>query len=162
MNSKFNKGIAIIILGCTIFGLFTYFAIHMGETLENRRRKEEETYKLDYKLEDEVIKTIETDKIVDLKKLSKIKFSKIVVYPSYRSLKDFKTFIRDHNNTIPKDSFNYIVFLDKNEKPVKVMVLNKKYNILGDKSYKEYLEKDTFFKFNKENKNNEIVYDICK
>ncbi|HBF2930453.1 hypothetical protein NBN67_19650 [Clostridioides difficile] len=162
MSSEYNKGKVIIFLACIIFGLLTYFSIQIEKGLEIKERKAEKIYKLDYKLEDEVIKAIETDKIVNLEKLAKIKFSKIGVYPSYSSTKDLKSFIKKYNDTIPKDYFNYIVFLDKNEEPVKVMVLNKKYDILENRNYKEYLKKNTTFKFNKVNKNNEIVYNLCK
>lgn len=96
---KFLFGILMLSI---LFVLVVYFGIKQQEVREK--------YRLDYILEDKVVKEIETNKIVDLEKLAKIKFSKITVYPSYSSIKDFKSFINDYNKVIPKDYFNYIVF----------------------------------------------------
>ncbi|HBG8471542.1 TPA: hypothetical protein KRH38_003907 [Clostridioides difficile] len=148
-RAKFLFGIVTLSI---LFVLVVYFEIKQQEVREK--------YRLDYILEDKVVKEIESNKIVDLEKLAKIKFSKIAVYPSYSSIKDFKSFINYYNKAVPKDYFNYIVFLDEKEDLVKVMVLNKKYDILGDKSCKEYLNKETIFKFNKVNKNNDTAYTL--
>ncbi|MGC8308772.1 hypothetical protein ACP3VA_12175 [Clostridioides difficile] len=36
--------------------------------------------------------------------------------------------------------------------------MNKKYDILKDRSHKEYSNKNSIFKFNRTNKNNEEIY----
>ncbi|WP_227825254.1 MULTISPECIES: hypothetical protein [unclassified Clostridioides] len=160
-NLKCSKDDVITVLICMVIGgLFIYLVYHIIEHFDMKYEENERIYKLDYRLEDEVVKEIEANKAVDLEKLAKIKFSKIAVYPSYSSIKDFKSTIKDYNHTIPKDYFNYIVFLDEKEELVKVMVLDKTYDILGNKSYKEYLTKNTTFKFNKVNKNNDTVYTL--
>ncbi|MDW0076958.1 hypothetical protein RHK41_19805 [Clostridioides difficile] len=118
--------------------------------------------KLDYRLEDEVIKTIESNNVVDFRKLAKVNFSKISVHSSYDTLGDFKGDIRAFNSEAPKNNFSYILFLDENEKVVKTMVLNEKYDISRSRSHREYLSKNATFKFDKIDKEDEVIYRLEK
>ncbi|EGT3944106.1 TPA: hypothetical protein KOR49_003808 [Clostridioides difficile] len=155
----YSKNIPIhVLINIVLFGLSIYmFKIIIDDNLieseENERR-----YKLDYSLEDNVIKTIKSNNVVDFRKLAKVNFSKISVHSSYDTLGDFKGDIRALNSEAPKNNFSYILFLDENEKVVKTMVLNEKYDISRSRSHREYLSKNATFKFNKVDKENEVTY----
>lgn len=155
----YSKNIPIhVLINIVLFGLSIYmFKIIIDDNLieseENERR-----YKLDYSLEDNVIKTIKSNNVVDFRKLAKVNFSKISVHSSYDTLGDFEGGISYANDRAPKNNFSYILFLDENEEVVKAMVLNKKYDISVDRSYREYLSENVTFKFNKVDKENEVTY----
>ncbi|MGO0987493.1 hypothetical protein ACTPEW_16285 [Clostridioides difficile] len=55
---------------------------------------------------------------------------------------------------------NLCDFLDKDENIVKSLVLNKKYDILGDRSYTEYSKKDSTLEFEKIKKTNGYIYKL--
>lgn len=134
-----------------VFVVLIYFVNLFNSKLESKHEQDEKIYKLDYKLEDDIVTTIESDGIVNIEKLVKIKFYKMGIYSSYFSLQDLSSYIEIYNTSIPKEGFNYIFFFDENNNIVKVTVLNKKYDILEGKSYKEYISKNTVFKFRESN-----------
>ncbi|HEK5054478.1 TPA: hypothetical protein SOL97_003269 [Clostridioides difficile] len=161
-NENKNKNLCDFLLTVLFWSgiCFLLLFIHLGNVQNNEYREEEKIYKFDYKLENNIVTNIESKGFVNLEELNKIQFSKICVYSSYDSLGNLKWDVRDHNTGIPEDSFNYIVFFDKDEKPIKITMLNKSYDILNGRSYREYSSKNTLFKFNKVRVDSKFVYKL--
>ncbi|HBE8718203.1 TPA: hypothetical protein KM432_002833 [Clostridioides difficile] len=147
----------IALLGLSNYMINSIIDDNLNEIEENELR-----YKLDYRLEDNVINEIESNNVVNMGKLAKVKFSKISVHSSYDTLGGFKRNIRSFNSGAPKNKFSYILFLDENEKVVKTMILNEKYDISLNRSHKEYLSKNATFKFNKVDKEGKVTYRLKK
>ncbi|MCC0726701.1 hypothetical protein KGF51_09805 [Clostridioides sp. ZZV14-6045] len=156
LPTKIKLLINMVIIGLMIF-IWGIVDNEYRSVLTEQEEKSKKC-KLDYRLEDEVIKTIESNNVVDFRKLAKVNFSKISVCSSYDTLGDFEGGISYANDRAPKNNFSYILFLDENEEVVKAMVLNKKYDISVDRSYREYLSENVTFKFNKVDKENEVTY----
>ncbi|PBF99804.1 DUF4116 domain-containing protein [Clostridioides difficile] len=129
-------------------------------------REEKEAYGLDYQLEYDIAESIETNKSVSLGNIVKEDFDKVCIYYSYSMFEpnkgEFQYFptAKLYNKKIPKNNFSYIVFLDEDGDTVKSLVLNKKYDILGNRSYMEYSKKDSLFKFKKVKGVNEYSYEL--
>ncbi|HGS9095688.1 TPA: hypothetical protein ACMU2U_001447 [Clostridioides difficile] len=151
-------GILVTLL--CLLSIYNALCMHLGNVKNNEYREEEKIYKFDYKLENNIVTNIESKGFVNLEELNKIQFSRICVYSSYDSLGDLRYDVKDHNTGIPEDSFNYIVFFDKDEKPIKITMLNKRYDILNGRSYREYSKKDSTLKFEKIKETNEYIYKL--
>ncbi|HBH1544633.1 TPA: hypothetical protein KRM00_004211 [Clostridioides difficile] len=116
---------------------------------------------LDYKLEQTISNSIEANNIVNLADVVNIDFDKVCVYYSYAMFKLGKGEVGNIKE-ISKNNFSYIVFLDEDGEAIKSIVLNKKYDILGNRSYMEYSKKDSLFKFKKVKGINEYHYELDK
>ncbi|MGX9757493.1 DUF4116 domain-containing protein [Clostridioides difficile] len=129
-------------------------------------REEKEAYGLDYQLEYDIAESIETNKSVSLGNIVKEDFDKVCIYYSYSMFEpnkgEFQYFptAKLYNKKIPKNNFSYIVFLDEDGDTVKSLVLSKKYDILGNRSYMEYSKKDSLFEFKKVKGENEYHYEL--
>ncbi|HBG2405053.1 TPA: hypothetical protein KPK48_003255 [Clostridioides difficile] len=161
-NENENEKLCDFLLSVSICSIICFLLLfmHLGNVKNNEYREEEKIYKFDYKLENNIVTNIESKGFVNLEELNKIQFSRICVYSSYDSLGDIRYDVKDHNTGIPEDSFNYIVFFDKDEKPIKITMLNKRYDILNGRSYREYSSKNTLFKFNKVIVDSKFVYKL--
>ncbi|CCL32277.1 TPA: hypothetical protein KQE75_002540 [Clostridioides difficile] len=109
-----------------LFVLAVYFGIKQYE-------EERERYRLDYILEDKVVKVIESNHVVDMEKLSNLKFSKIRVQSPGINLGDYENYFKKFNTELPN-------------------------NNLKDRSNKEYSNKNNIFKFNRWNIQRKILY----
>ncbi|MCI0936806.1 hypothetical protein MJU95_016605 [Clostridioides difficile] len=161
-KSRIRKVVIILLFLSIIF----FVAYRDISSCISDKEREKEAYTLDYELENTIADNIESSGSINLVDMVNIDFNKICVYSSYSMLeagKDGTSFKRKsklYNEEIPKNNFSYIVFLDKDENIVKSLVLNKKYDILGDRSYIEYSKKDSTLKFEKIKEANEYIYKL--
>uniref|UniRef100_UPI0031B618E0 hypothetical protein n=1 Tax=Clostridioides difficile TaxID=1496 RepID=UPI0031B618E0 len=143
----------------------------LNEANERRDLAIKEGYTLDYKLEQAISNSIEVNNSVNLANVVNIDFNKVCIYYSFSMLEKNKEGLlsytlpieqhtKEFNEEIPKINFRYIVLLDKDGDVVKSFVLNKKYDILGNRSYMEYSKKDSLFKFKKVKGVNEYSYEL--
>ncbi|HBF2930454.1 TPA: DUF4116 domain-containing protein [Clostridioides difficile] len=161
-----RKVVEIIKMGLTYVVLLLPFLIPISFIFFLSYTKEKEAYQLDYQLEYNIAESIEANKSVSLANMVKENFDKVCIYYSYSMFEPNKgefqylPTAKHYNKEIPKNNFSYIVFLDEDGEAIKSIVLNKKYDILGNRSYMEYSKKDSLFKFKKVKGVNEYSYEL--
>ncbi|HBG5344066.1 TPA: hypothetical protein KQG29_001430 [Clostridioides difficile] len=161
--SSFNIMIIIILL---IFFIFTFVviskAVSLNKAVKNKDNISREVYlrerdfNIDLELEEKIVSDIKKNRKIDLSKLN-FDFNKLCIYYSYSMLERFSQIVtvsnsrvvRTYDEEIPRKGFSFIVFVDKDYRPVRSITLNKKYDISENRSYKEILRKDAIFEFEK-------------
>ncbi|HBG2133317.1 TPA: hypothetical protein KPJ62_003679 [Clostridioides difficile] len=158
MNRTFLPWFGAIVL---FLILFLYGLLNMGKMSDLESNNFIISSKLDYKLEDTIIKKIKNKESINLGDLVDISFDKISICPFNSEMIDKTYKLSMPDNNILEDNFNCILFKDEDGKVVKVSLLNKKYNILDDRSFKEFTKENAIFKLKKIQNDNE-KYELDK
>ncbi|HBG5344067.1 TPA: hypothetical protein KQG29_001431 [Clostridioides difficile] len=151
-NITFLYWLGAVVL-CLI--LFLDGLLNMGKISDLESSNFIESSKLDYKLEDTIIKKIKNKESINLSNLADISFDKISICPFNSEMIDKTYKLSMPDNNILEDNFNCILFKDEDGKVVKASLLNKKYNILDDRSFKEFTKENAIFKLKKIQNDNE-------
>ncbi|MCC0671354.1 MULTISPECIES: hypothetical protein [unclassified Clostridioides] len=169
-NSEEDNKKGNIIASAVFFIIFMVSTLPMAILFDNADEKKlaiKEAHTLDYKLEQTISNSIEANNSVNLANVVNIDFNKVCIYYSFSIFESKSSYVppfakcaEEFNEEIPKINFRYIVFLDEDGDAVKSLVLNKKYDILGNRSYMEYSKKDTLFRFKKVKGENEYHYEL--
>lgn len=138
-------------LSAVVFCLILFLdgLLNMGKISDLESRNFIDSSKLDYKLEDTIIKKIKNKESINLGNLVDINFDKISLCPFNSEMIDKTYKLSMPDNNILEDNFNCILFKDEDGKVVKTSLLNKKYNILDDRSFKEFTKDNAIFKLKK-------------
>ncbi|HBG2133318.1 TPA: hypothetical protein KPJ62_003680 [Clostridioides difficile] len=143
---------SILIISFSIFNFYYHV-----KKLELESKLNEEIRNMDFELENKIINDIENIGVVDISKLVNFNFDKISIYP-YNPQKTNDN--KDLEGNKIEANFSYMFFIDKDNHILKKVLLNKKYDILGDRSYKEFSKKDSIFHFKKVINKNDIQYEL--
>ncbi|MDW0076956.1 hypothetical protein RHK41_19790 [Clostridioides difficile] len=151
-NKENTKVLLLVLLLC----IFILIGLAISIRILNK-----DSYMLDYKLEQTISNSIEANNSVNLADVVNIDFDKVCVYYSYAMFKLGKGEVGNIKE-ISKNNFSYVVFLDKDKKVIKSLLLNKKYDILGNLSYMEYPKNNSILTFKKIKVTNEYTYKLEK
>lgn len=144
---------AILIILLSIFHLYSHV-----KKIELKSKINEEIRDIDFELENKIINDIENIGVVDMSKLVNFNFDKISIYP-YNPQKVIDN--KDSKDNKTETKFSYMFFMDKDNRILKKVLLNKKYDILSDRSYKEFSKKDSILHFKKVINKDDIQYELA-
>ncbi|MCC0732120.1 MULTISPECIES: hypothetical protein [unclassified Clostridioides] len=165
-----NRIFLLILSSIVIFSSCICLKVFQDET--DIRHKS--NFQLDFNTENEIVKNIKSNKPIDLKKIINVDFEKVYICNSYLIVKEkiqdvlFISYIEqklkdkedlDGKSPYNDKDYNYLVFMNENNKVIRFAPLNKDYEIL-DTNFKEYNNENAVFEFEAKKTGEETVYKL--
>ncbi|MCC0664540.1 hypothetical protein [Clostridioides sp. ZZV15-6597] len=153
--------LAIFITLIVYFLLFVSLKNYSNSSISYEEKASLDRYRLDFKLEDKIISYIESKKSLNLEEMLESNFYELEVYSSYHMLENVNSDYHMLENTKSRLDLKNLLYRIKDNRILKKVLLNKKYDILSDRSYREFSKKDSILHFKKVINKDDIQYELA-